>query len=215
MNFTPEQIAAALDLACLKPTATKDDVKRTCALANKHKIVSVCVAPVYVELAAELHANVSSVIGFPHGNTTPYAKMEESKAAIDDGARELDVVINYGRFLDGDYGIVNHELKGICRIAHRTGIKVKAILETCYYTTAQIRTACKICKDAGVDWVKTSTGFGAGGATSAAIETMLQMVDGSNVQVKASGGISNRAVAEHYLTMGCTRLGSSRFLELL
>jgi len=221
MNYTPEQIAAALDLACLKPTATKDDVKRTCALANKHKIVSVCVAPVYVELAASLHDNVSSVISFPHGNTIPYAKLKESLAAIDDGAKELDVVINYGRFLDGDYRIVSHELKSICHIARRDGVKVKAILETCYYTPAQIRTACELCVDAGVDWVKTSTGFAAGssvthhGASTHAVLDMLDTVNGTGVQVKASGGITNRATAEHYLELGCTRLGSSRFLELL
>ena len=215
MTYSPEQIAASLDLACLKPTATVDDVERTCALANKHKIVSVCVAPTYLPLAASLHDNVSVVVGFPHGNTTPASKLYEAIDSIHKGAKELDVVINYGKFLDGDYGIVSTELMAICAIAHQYGVKVKAILETCYYTPAQIRTACELCLVAGVSWVKTSTGYGREGATVAAVATMLDVVDGTAVEVKASGGIKNRAIAELYLSMGCTRLGSSRYLELL
>ncbi len=221
MNYTPEQIAAALDLACLKPTATKDDIKAICALANKHKIVSVCVAPIYVPLANNLHHNVSAVIGFPHGNTTSASKCYAAVDCILNGAKELDVVVNYGRFLDGDRAIIMRDLFGLCKIARQSGVKVKAILETCYYTAAQIKDACRLCVEAGVDWVKTSTGFATGssvtnlGATTHAVLNMLDTVDGTGVQVKASGGITNHAIAEHFLALGCTRLGSSHFLELL
>lgn len=215
MSYTPEQIAAALDLACLKPTATADDIERTCALANKHKIVSVCVAPVYVPLAASLHHNVGAVVGFPHGNETAAAKFYQAVDCIHKGAKELDVVVNYGRFLDGDRQMIVRELLELCKVAHDNDVKVKAILETCYYTPAQIRDACDLCVFAGVDWVKTSTGFGQCGATSSALITMLDAVEDTSVQVKASGGIKNRAIAEHYLDLGCTRLGSSRYLELL
>ena len=132
--YSKEQIANALDLAVLKPAATADDVERACALANKHKIKSVCVAPVYVRRAADCFHNISSVIGFPHGNSTPDAKYYEAVAAMRDGAKELDVVVNYGRFLDGDRAPLLTELSLICDSAHREGVLIKSIMETCFYT---------------------------------------------------------------------------------
>jgi len=215
MNYTKEDIAAALDLAVLKPTATMEDVRCACALANKHGIKSVCVAPVYIWLAASMHDNVSTVIAFPHGNTVPNAKLEEAYLAMTNGARELDVVVNYGRFLDGDHDIVFAELKPIITRARRYGAKVKAILETCYYTPAQLVDACNRCIEAGVDFLKTSTGFGREGADPKRVNLMLNAAEGTDVEVKASGGIRAYADAERYLDMGCTRLGSSHFLELL
>lgn len=215
MSYTHTEIAAALDLAVLKPTATMDDVKRACALANKYGIKSVCVAPVYLILADSRHHNVSTVIGFPHGNTVPHIKYEEAYFAIKHGAKELDVVINYGRFLDGDRNIIALELEPIASRARLHGVKVKAILETCYYSPAQLIDACNHCIEAGVDFLKTSTGFGHQGADPATVNLMLNAAEGTNVQVKASGGIKTYADAKRYLDMGCTRLGSSRFLELL
>jgi deoxyribose-phosphate aldolase len=213
MSHSKEQIAAALDLAVLKPTATANDVARACALANAHKIKSVCVSPVYVSLAANLFRNVSCVIGFPNGNTTPEAKLYEAATAIQDGAQELDMVLNYGRFLDGDSRPLFNELGLIVAGAHRDRILVKAILETSFYSRTQISEVCHICIDFGVDFVKTSTGF-AGDATPEAVETMVKTVNGQ-CGVKASGGIKTYEDAARYLDLGCTRLGSSRFLELL
>ena len=214
MNYTPEQIANALDLAVLKPNATRDDVECACALANKHHIRSVCVSPIYVPLAASLYYT-SCVIGFPHGNSKPDTKYRESVTAIHDGTRELDIVINYGRYLDGDSVPMQTELALIVSAAHQSGVQVKAILETCFYTFPQIREACRICVDSNVDFVKTSTGFGPKGAGYIAIATMLDAVKGTDVEVKASGGISCYYHARYFLAMGCTRIGSSKFLELL
>lgn len=213
MNYTKEQIADALDYAVLNPLTTVEDIRYGCAFANKHKLKSICVAPVNVNWAASIHGNVSAVIGFPHGNASPYAKLVEARNAIECGAKELDVVVNYGRYLGGDL-IINQDLQHICQHAKEHGVLVKAILETCYYTPRQIVDACKRCVDAGVDWVKTSTGFSHGGATVEAVTAMLDTVNG-RCEVKASGGIKCYEDVTKFLDLGCTRLGSSRFLELL
>lgn len=214
MSYTPEQIAAALDLAVLKPTATAADVRAACALAVARKIKSVCVAPTWVPMASDLYDNVCAVIAFPHGNTLPEAKYAEAVAAMDCGAKELDVVVNYGRFLNGGRHDAFWEIAAIVQAAHPRGVLVKAILESCHYTPDQLHQACRLCVESGVDFVKTSTGFGASGATPEAVTIMLEAVDGE-VQVKASGGIKTYADAARYLDLGCTRLGSSTYLGLL
>jgi deoxyribose-phosphate aldolase len=215
MRFTKEQIASALDLAVLKPTATVSEVEGACGVANRNKIKSVCVAPAYVPVAAKLFDNVSCVVGFPHGNHLPAVKIHEARLAIDCGAREIDVVTNYGRFLDGDSAVVAQELSLITLFAKDNKVTVKAILETCYYTDSQIRQACKMCVECGVDFVKSSTGFGRDGALPSTVQVMLDSVAGTGVQVKASGGIINYYLASLYLSMGCTRLGSSYFHAIL
>lgn len=213
MNYTREQIADALDFAILSPLTTVEDIRYGCAFANKHKLKSVCVAGVNVNWATMAHNNVSAVIDFPYGNANPYAKYTAAKLAITSGAKELDIVISYGRYLGGDLTIINQDLHIICEYARKNGVLVKAILETCHYTSRQIVDACKRCVDAGVDFVKSSTGL-VGGAT---VETITLMLDTVNDQcgVKASGGIKTYADAAKFLDLGCTRLGSSRFLELL
>jgi len=213
MRYTPEQIAAALDLAVLKPTATAADVRAACALAIACKIKSVCVAPVWVPMASDLCSNVCAVIAFPHGNTLPEAKYAEAVAAMDCGAKELDVVVSYGQFLDGK-GYAFWEIEPIVRAAHSRGVLVKTILESCYYEPDQLRRACRLCVEAGVDFVKTSTGFAEGGATPQAVKTVLEAVEGK-AGVKASGGIKTYADAALYLDLGCTRIGASTYLGLL
>lgn len=205
-----DYIARHLDLAVLKPTATADDVRCACALASKHGIKSVCVAPAYVKLAASLHNNVSCVIGFPNGNTTPATKYYEAVDALRNGARELDLVVSYGAFLDGDHLPLLIELALVVSAAHQAGCVVKAILEVCYYTPSQLHHVCAICQDSGVDMLKTSTGFALAGATVWAVETMLQYLP-----TKASGGIKTHLDAEKYLSLGCARIGASNFAELL
>jgi deoxyribose-phosphate aldolase len=219
MNTTPRYsngaIANALDYAVLKPLATIEDIKDGAALCNRHKIKSYCVASANVDIAAAMHHNVCAVIGFPHGNSSPYAKYSEAVYAIRDGAKELDVVVNYGRYLGGDLAIIYGELFNICQhCAKVEGVLVKAILESCHHTKAQLVEACERCVIAGVDFVKTSTGFGPGPATPEAVEIMIDAVKGTGVQVKASGGIKNYADAAKYLDLGCTRLGASRYTEL-
>jgi deoxyribose-phosphate aldolase len=213
MTYTPQEIAKTIDLACLKPTATREDIKATCALANKHNLASVCVPPCYVKLAAALFSNVCTVIGFPHGNGSLRAKFKEAEEAIANGAKELDFVINYGRYLDGDRLTLGEELWMITGVSG--DVRYKAILESCHYTMPQLLDASKMCVDYGVDWIKTSTGFASGGATREAVETMMLAVKGSECEVKASGGIRTYQDVETYLDMGCTRLGTSGFLNLL
>jgi len=214
MNYTKKQIAAALDLAVLQPTATRQNVIDDAKLVQSEEIASLCVAPCNVAIARRWTDRVCAVIGFPHGNSTTEAKLEEAHQAIRNGACELDVVINYGRFLENQVGIIAYDLRTVVNRAHGSGVKVKAILETCYYTPAQIVGACRLCVDCGVDWVKTSTGFGPSNATVGAVAIMLGVV-GDRVQIKASGGIKTYADACTYLSLGCTRLGASRYEELL
>jgi deoxyribose-phosphate aldolase len=157
---------------------------------------------------------VTTVIGFPFGNTSAYIKRCEAERALYDGATELDMVINFGQFLDGNYKAVEHELS-VMRLLS-PGYVLKAILETCYYPTIrQIRHACQLCADLGVDFVKTSTGFGPQGADPRVVEYMVACVQGTQTQVKASGGIRTYEQALTYLDLGCTRIGSSTFLEPL
>jgi len=214
MIYSRQEIADSLDYAVLKPIASNQDIIDGAVYATKHDLVSVCVASVNVSIAARYHRNVSSVIGFPHGNSHPKAKLREAKRAIKDGAKELDVVINYGKFLGGDLKVIEDDLADLCEMAHEDYVIVKAILETCYYTPSQIKTACCWCERANVDYVKTSTGFG-GPATVETVKLMLEVTQHSQVRVKASGGIKTYDDAAKFLDLGCGRIGSSRFEELL
>jgi len=212
MKYTRQQIAKALDLAVLKPDAPSGKVVEAARLVAEEGIATICIAPCNVRLAKQYTNRVCAVIGFPHSNTTFCAKEFEAREAIDNGAVELDMVVNYGRFLDGTYP--QRELIGVVGAAHRQNVLVKAILETCYLDAGEIETLCEICVGEGVDFVKTSTGFGPGGATPEAVAVMLEAVAGK-AQVKASGGIKTYADAARYLDLGCTRLGSSVYRELL
>lgn len=209
-----DRIAAALDLAVLKPTATRDDVIRAAELVEAQGIASICVAPCNIAVARKVTKRVCAVIGFPHGNSLVEVKRVEAVRAIDYGAAELDVVMNYGRFLEGHWTITGSELRPIIEEAHSCGVKVKVILETCCLTPEHITKACEIAVSCKADWVKTSTGYGSCGATPGVVQLMLDAVKGK-AQVKASGGIHNYTDAIGYLNMGCTRIGSSKFDELL
>ncbi len=197
------------DYSILNPLATVEDIKNGCIFATKHKLKSVCVSSGYVNLASMWHNNVCSVISFPHGNAASSVKYFESIEAVRNGAKELDIVINYGRYLEGDLDVIRRDLRHICRYAKGEGVIVKAILETCYHTKYQLIDACKRCAGVGVDFVKTSTGFGIDGAKTLDVAIMLYAVKGTGVQVKASGGIKTRKRARMFLDMGCTRIGSS------
>jgi deoxyribose-phosphate aldolase len=220
MSYTKEQIARALDLAVLKPTAATGDVIAAARLVAEQGIASICVAPCNVRLAKQYTDRVCAVIGFPHGNTTPEVKEHEARQAIANGAIELDVVCNYGRFLDGTYGTCPASLPDLGRvigIAHAKGVLAKAILETCWLDESEIETLCELCVRERVDFVKTSTGFGPGGATPEAVTIMRKTTERleSRVKVKASGGIKTYADAARYLRLGCERIGASVYWELL
>lgn len=216
MKYQAQEIAGALDYAVLRPIASVQEVETAARLAYAKGFACLCVASYNVSVAKPIMPRVCAVIGFPHGNMSPRIKYEEAAQAIEDGAVELDVVINYGRFLEGHTITVVHELSQILVRAHsaRPRVLVKAILETGYYRPKQIVAACRLCVDCGVDFVKTSTGFGPGNATPEAVWLMIATVKGL-AQVKASGGIQSYADACRFLDLGCTRLGSSHYLDLL
>jgi deoxyribose-phosphate aldolase len=213
MIYTPTQIADALDFALLNPASSDADIQTGCTFANAHNLKSVCVYPQHVKCAAMVHDNVSAVISFPHGTNSPVNKYREVTKAIQDGAKELDVVVNWKQFLGGDVSVLQNDLRCICERVHTPGVIVKAILETCWYTTAQLQDACKRCADEGVDFIKTSTGHHEG-ATEEAVIAIIEAV-GDRVGVKASGGIRTYEDAAKFLGLGCTRLGASCYLELL
>jgi len=217
--WTRQQIAATIDHAALKPEMTDDDVRANCAIGIKHKVASVCVRPSDVALAAKMLEGTgvlpSMVVGFPHGAHRPEVKALEARLAIEDGAKELDMVMNVGKFLSGDYDLVRRDVEGVVAEAKKAGdVKVKVILEICYLTPEGIAKACEIARDAGADFVKTSTGFGTGPATPEAIEIMIKTV-GDTMGVKASGGVRTYETACGFLDQGCTRLGTAGGTEVI
>ena len=211
-KWTRSKIAATIDHAALKAQMTDADIVAACELGKKHGVASVCVRPGDVALAArQLEGSSvppSAVVGFPHGAHRPQTKALEARLAIRDGARELDMVMNVGKFLSGDCDWVKRDVEAVVAEAKAAGdILVKVILETCYLSPDQIAEACRIARDAGADYVKTSTGFGDGPATPEAVEVMVKTV-GDCMGVKASGGISSYETAVGYLEQGCKRLGA-------
>lgn len=217
-KYTPERIAAAVDLACLKPEATSVDVSVCCQKALQYECASVCVKPYHVPIATRIldgfNVKVGTVVGFPHGSDAPDVKALACYNLIGLGADEIDMVLNIGAMRDADWDTIANEIQGAVEICHEYGTLLKVILETCYLNKFEIQCACACAKQLGVDFVKTSTGFGTGGATPETVRLMVNAVNGK-CQVKASGGISTYDHAETFLDLGCTRLGSSRIAELM
>jgi deoxyribose-phosphate aldolase len=212
---TAVDVAKTLDHAILKPEFSRDDLAKHAAMCVARGVGCLCVRSCDVAAAAKLVAGspvvVASVIGFPHGAQRPEVKALESRYAITDGARELDMVMNVGALKSGDEAAVRDDIAAVVAAAKPQGVVVKVILETCYLTPAEIATACRLAESAGADFVKTSTGFGVKasgptGATPDAVQVMLDTV-GGRLQVKASGGIRTWDDAVRYLDMGCTRIG--------
>jgi deoxyribose-phosphate aldolase len=214
MRWTREKIAKTLDHAALKPNMTDKDIVDACAIGRKYGVATVCVRPSDVPLAARELAgsgvDVSVVIGFPHGAHKPQTKALEAKLAIADGAKELDMVMNVGKFLSGDHEWVKRDIAGVVAEAKGKGVLVKVILESTYLTLEQVARACQIARDAGANFVKTSTGFAdvGPGATPEAIEVMVKTV-GATMGVKASGGVRDYLGAVGFLEQGCARLGTA------
>ena len=207
---TIRDVAALLDHAVLKPNFTAADLAAHAAMCVARGVGCLCVRPADVAAAVGHVAGspvvVASVIGFPHGSHRPETKALESRLAIADGAKELDMVIALGPLLSGDESRVRDDIAAVVAAARPYGVLVKVIFETCYLTPAQIVTACRLAEEAGANFVKTSTGFGTAGATPETVRLMLDTV-GGRLGVKASGGIRTWDDAVMYLDMGCTRLG--------
>lgn len=208
--YSVKQVAAAIDHAVLKPNQTEMDLRQAAKLCMKHSVSSMCVRPSDVRLTAELlHDSavvVSTVVSFPHGNDTCATKEFQSEQAIENGAQELDMVLNISRLLSRDYDYVRNEIERVVRIAHARGALVKVIQESCFLTLEEVASACLLTRDAGADFVKTSTGFGPSSATPEIIDVMVKTVGGT-MGIKASGGIRTWDQAVGYLQQGATRLG--------
>ncbi|MFC7440632.1 deoxyribose-phosphate aldolase [Laceyella putida] len=211
-----KEIAAMIDHTLLKPEATKEQIQELCREAKEHDFASVCVNPYWVkEAAAQLAGSqvaVCTVVGFPLGATTSEVKAFETKNAIQNGATEIDMVMNVGALKSGDVETVKRDIQAVVEAAN--GVLVKVILETGLLTDEEIVTACEQAKAAGAHFVKTSTGFGKGGATVEAIRLMRQTV-GPDLGVKASGGVRDQETAMQMIQAGANRIGASASVAIV
>lgn len=212
--MTINNLAAYIDHTLLDPLATEADIEQLCAQAEQWKFASVCIYPIWVSRAVELlygkAPQVCTVIGFPTGAHTSATKLYEAQAAVDAGAKELDVVINLGWLKMGHGEALYTEMAAICET---TQVTIKAILETSVLSTTEKQMAAEICLDAGVSFLKTSTGW-KGGATVEDVK-LLKAVAKDRIGVKASGGIRTYDQAKDLIEAGATRLGTSRGIEIL
>ncbi len=210
------ELAKMIDHTILKPEATSEGVKKLCEEALKYTFASVCVNPTRVKEAYEIlkdsEVKVCTVIGFPLGATTTKVKVFETKDAIENGATEVDMVINIGRLKDKDYDFIKEDIKAVVEAAKGKAL-TKVIIETCLLTDEEKVIACKLSKEAGADFVKTSTGFSTGGATKEDIKLMRETV-GPDIGVKASGGVRSLEDAESMIENGATRIGASASIEI-
>jgi deoxyribose-phosphate aldolase len=211
---TPGELAARIDQTLLAPTATPAQVQAVCEGARKYRFRAVCVSPAYVPLAARhlegSQVRVCTVVGFPLGTSTPAAKAYEAEEAVRSGAGDVDMVVNIGRLKAGHLEYVRDEIRAVVRAAARAaeGIVVKVIIEACHLTDEEKVAACRVAEEAGAHFVKTSTGFGPGGATLEDVRLLRRAV-GDRLGVKASGGIRTLAQAVALLEAGADVLGTS------
>ena len=236
MKYTYEELAGMIDHSLLHPTLTDKELEDGCRLAMKYGVASVCIKPYAVKRAAELLAEtgvrVGCVIGFPHGNSCTEVKRCETELACRDGAVEIDMVINIGKALGGDWDYVEREVKAVCDEAHRHRAKVKVILETDYLDKGGAgldsdsfkRKLCQICEKGGCDWLKTSTGYGFvkqadgsynyTGATAHDLK-LMRAACSPNVQVKAAGGVRDLDGLMGVRDLGASRCGASATAAIL
>ncbi|MBI3405352.1 MAG: deoxyribose-phosphate aldolase, partial [Acidobacteria bacterium] len=211
-------LAPLIDHTLLKPDASRDDIQRLCQEAARFGFASVCINPWYVSMAADLLRNtpvkVCTVVGFPLGATLSQVKIYETEQATKLGAQEIDMVINVGALKSGLSDQVESDVRGVVEAAHRGGAICKVILETVLLTIEEKVRACVACKNAGADFVKTSTGFAAGGATAEDVALMRAVV-GSQIGVKAAGGIRTLDDLKKMVTAGATRIGASASVRIL
>jgi deoxyribose-phosphate aldolase len=211
------EIARMIDHTLLKADAGHADIERLCREAREHHFASVCINPCWVALCARLlegsTVKVCTVIGFPLGATTSKAKAAETRQAVRDGAREVDMVLNVGLARDGEWRAVEEDVRAVVEAAGPRIVK-KVILETCLLSDEQIVKACLACRAAGADFVKTSTGFSSGGATTEHVALMRRVV-GAGMGVKASGGVRSLTDAVQFIESGADRLGASASVAIV
>ena len=211
-NLSVKQLAGMIDHTFLKPFGTAENIEKLCAEARKYEFAMVAINPAEVETCVKLlegsPVRVGAAIGFPLGQTTTECKSFETRDAIAKGATEIDTVINVRALQKGRLDIVKKEIEEMVAICRPAGVICKVILETCYLSDAEKETVCRIAKEAGVDFVKTSTGFGTAGATVEDVALMRRVV-GPEIGVKAAGGIRDLDTALAMIKAGATRIGTS------
>jgi len=218
MEISKKQLAKMIDYTQIKPTATKNDIEKLCKEAEKYGFGCVCVNSMYVSLANQLlkgtDVKVCSTVGFPFGVTLPEVKAFEAKKAVERGAQEIDMVINIGALKSGDHGTVKKDIETVVNVKRsHSDLVVKVIIETGYLTTQEKIMACRLAKEAGADFVKTSTGL-VGGATVEDVKLMRKTV-GKNMGVKAAGGIRTFKEALTMIEAGANRIGTSTGVAII
>lgn len=218
MSYTYSDIAKMIDHSLLNPTLTEADLEAGCQLALAYDVASVCMLPYYLPRGAQLlkgsQVKASTTIGFPHGGHTTAIKRAEAEQALADGCEELDMVVNISQVLSGNWDYVRADIAAVIEVAHAAGQKVKVIFENCYLQDAHKIELCRICSELSADWVKTSTGYGTGGATHADLKLMREH-SAAQVQVKAAGGVRDLDALLAVRELGVTRCGASRTSEML
>ena len=213
--MTKEQLFSYVDHTQLKAFATWDDIKKLCDEAVEYKTASVCVPPCYIKRIADTYGDkikICTVVGFPLGYSTTEAKVQEVKTAIEDGVSEIDMVVNVSDVKNGDYDKVEAEIKALREACGEKILKV--IIETCYLTDEEKIAMCKAVTNAKADYIKTSTGFGTGGATLEDVILMKNNI-GPDVKIKAAGGIRTKEDMVAFVEAGCSRLGTSSAVDIL
>ena len=212
-----ENIASMIDHTLLKPEATKEMIEKLCNEAKKYGFAAVCVNPYYVNMSKKFlegsKVKVATVIGFPLGANTKEVKAFETKNAIENGASEVDMVINIGAMKNRDYDVVKKDIEAVVEAAKDSAI-VKVIIETCLLTDEEKIKACELSKEAGADFVKTSTGFSTGGATVNDVKLMKKTI-GDSLKIKASGAIRDYETAKAMIEAGASRIGASASIKIV
>jgi deoxyribose-phosphate aldolase len=218
MDYTYSDIAKMIDHSLLNPILDVEQLEAGCQLALDYDAASVCIMPYYLKRCAEMLSGstvmASTTIGFPHGGQVTGIKAAEARQALAYGGQELDMVVNISKVLSGDWDYVREDLKAVIDVTHEAGQKVKVIFENCYLADSHKIRLCEICGELNADWVKTSTGYGTGGAT---VEDLKLMRDNSpaHVQVKAAGGVRDLDGVLEVRALGVTRVGASRTKDML
>lgn len=218
MDYQYHDVAKMIDHSLLNPTLTADELEAGCRLAAAYDVASVCILPYALRRCAELlegtSVEPSTTIGFPHGGHTTVVKQRETEQAIADGGRELDMVVNISKVLSGDWSYVEQDVRAVIETAHAAERRVKVIFENCYLNDSQKIKLCEICAQLNADWVKTSTGYGTGGATDEDLKLMRKHSP-EHVQVKAAGGVRTLERLLEVRAIGVSRCGATRTHTIL
>jgi deoxyribose-phosphate aldolase len=218
LPWTYENVAKMIDHSLLRPMLSQAELEAGCQLARGYQVASVCILPYYLERCAQILAGsgvaASTVIGFPHGAHATSVKVFEAEQALADGGVELDMVVNVSKVRSGDWGYVREDIRAVLEPTHGRGAKLKVIFENCYLDEAQKIRLCEVCGELSVDWVKTSTGYGTGGATDEDL-ILMRKHSPAHVQVKAAGGIRDLDRLLRVREIGCTRSGATATKDIL